>query len=541
MITFIRIVIKTLVITLLLQLCYSQQHQQQQQRQQQQDFPHRIKKLHVRKDIDTGHEVETGKLEDLGGISNFVRWGIARQNEDYKYKLDLNESKKVSYDKFKRLLQCSPTGDIIDHHGTLSLINNLHPLRKEFIENAAAFAENWKKCMQTHDPDFTGSFIRVDWLECTRFTQQLLKGQINMTELTSSNPNVRLIRIINGKPYFDWPWQHSIISNNIQSNVEYFSSVFATIRILLGVLELIKVPDSVFFITAFDFSFLPSNFPMLSLSQAPKLTSSDIAIHWGPMLNDEIIYYERFHSTKKFFHGLNLNSIWWNDIELNLDPDIDKNWVSRKNKAIHIGVLWGTPYSVARQVVLELALKFPTLIDASYSAAINTRLYYPHRTDSAKGYDTDSVEEKFKDFKSKLNLTITEVMSQYKFLVVLSGNSLSGRLATFLRHSGATILLQETDMIYPMLSKLKPWIHYVPLSLTASDLVDKIKFLIQNDNIARTIAHNGYIFGKSYLRIEDYYCHYASILHAFGNVQKEDDYVLKPFENGKYLQEIPQQ
>jgi hypothetical protein len=73
MITFIRIVIKTLVITLLLQLCYSQQHQQQQQRQQQQDFPHRIKKLHVRKDIDTGHEVETGKLEDLGGISNFVR------------------------------------------------------------------------------------------------------------------------------------------------------------------------------------------------------------------------------------------------------------------------------------------------------------------------------------------------------------------------------------------------------------------------------------------------------------------------------------
>lgn len=44
--------------------------------------------------------------------------------------------------------------------------------------------------MQTHDPDFTGAFIRVNWLECTSFTQQLLKGKINMTELTSSNPNV---------------------------------------------------------------------------------------------------------------------------------------------------------------------------------------------------------------------------------------------------------------------------------------------------------------------------------------------------------------
>jgi len=227
-------------------------------------------------------------------------------------------------------------------------------------------------------------------------------------------------------------------------------------------------------------------------------------------------------------------------MELNLDPDIDENWVNRKNKAVHIGMLWGTTYSVARQVVLQLAHKNPTLIDASYSVAVNTRLYYPHTTDSVKGYDTNSVEEEFKDFKSKFNFTITEVMSQYKFLVVLSGNSLSGRLATYLRHSGSVILLQETDMIYPMLSKLKPWIHYVPLSLTASDLVDKIKFLIQNDNIARTIAHNGYIFGKSYLRIEDYYCHYASILHAFGNVQKEDENVLKPFDNGKYLREIPQ-
>jgi hypothetical protein len=85
-----------------------------------------------------------------------------------------------------------------------------------------------------------------------------------------------------------------------------------------------------------------------------------------------------FTAAKKFFHGLNLNSIWWNNIELNLDPDIDKNWASRKNKAIHIGVLWGTPYSVARQVVLELAQKFPALIDASYSAAFNTRQYYPH-------------------------------------------------------------------------------------------------------------------------------------------------------------------
>lgn len=91
MITITQIVIKTLMITLLLQLCYSQKYQQQRQQQQQQDFPHRIKKLHTRKDIDTGYEVETGKLEDLGGISNFVRRGIARQNENYEYKLDLNE------------------------------------------------------------------------------------------------------------------------------------------------------------------------------------------------------------------------------------------------------------------------------------------------------------------------------------------------------------------------------------------------------------------------------------------------------------------
>lgn len=411
-------------------------------------------------------------------------------------------------------------------------------------------SENWKKCIQQHDPDNTGEFYRINWLECTRFTQKLKQGKVNITELTFSNKDVRLIRVIKGKPYFDWPWEHTILlSNKLISNNEYFSSVFATTRILFGVLEMIKaadIGDSVFFIKAFDFPFLTGTFPCLALSQCPKITSSDISIHWGPMLNDEIIYYERYHSSKKFFHGFNTNSAWWEDTELNLDPDITDKWVNRKNKAIHISSLWGTDVSISRQIVLDLSRKFPTYIDASYSQTFNTRVYYPYKTDingNDNGnleYDTDSVEILYKDFKMKMNLTIVEQMSQYKYLVVLAGNSLSGRLASYLKHSGAVILLQETDMVYPFSSKLKPWVHYVPISVSSADLIDKIKYLVKNDDIARTIAHNGYVFGKSFLRMEDFYCHYSSILHAFGKtVEKDDDTVLQPFSNGKYLKEIP--
>ncbi len=54
------------------------------------------------------------------------------------------------------------------------------------------------------------------------------------------------------------------------------------------------------------------------------------------------------------------------------------------------------------------------------------------------------------------------------------------------------------------------------------DLIEKLEWLKANDKLARQIARNGYAFGRSYLRLEDFYCYVGAALHGFANVTKPD-------------------
>ena len=65
--------------------------------------------------------------------------------------------------------------------------------------------------------------------------------------------------------------------------------------------------------------------------------------------------------------------------------------------------------------------------------------------------------------------------------------------------------------------------HYVPLSFTASDIIDKIEFLISNDHVARRIALNARNFGISHLRYEDYLCYVAKALNTVSNITSTTD------------------
>ena len=53
-----------------------------------------------------------------------------------------------------------------------------------------------------------------------------------------------------------------------------------------------------------------------------------------------------------------------------------------------------------------------------------------------------------------------EYMLSYKYLIVIGGIFGADRLNTFLSHSGAVILLQETDFLYHYSAFLEPWVHY---------------------------------------------------------------------------------
>ena len=159
----------------------------------------------------------------------------------------------------------------------------------------------------------------------------------------------------------------------------------------------------------------------------------------------------------------------------------------------------------------------------------NSSRVSPHR-----GRDHDDYLKTIEGQKLKERIDLFDTMQQKKYLVVLSGQSNSGRLLTFLAHSGAVVLLQELDIIYHVQGRLKPWVHYVPLSYTAADLVEKIEWLRHNDDLARQIARNGWAFGRSYLRLEDHFCYAARALEEVGRTGIYAPEALQPF-NPKLL------
>jgi len=73
------------------------------------------------------------------------------------------------------------------------------------------------------------------------------------------------------------------------------------------------------------------------------------------------------------------------------------------------------------------------------------------------------------------------------------------------------------------------WNPCFPLSFTEADIVDKIKWLIAHDHIAKRIAKNTENFSNSYLRLEDYYCYVATALDTITTLEVDSD-VLYSYE-----------
>ena len=85
---------------------------------------------------------------------------------------------------------------------------------------------------------------------------------------------------------------------------------------------------------------------------------------------------------------------------------------------------------------------------------------------------------------------------------------------------------------YYFFNRLRPWVHYVPLSYSMAELPSIVEHLLKHENVAKRLASNSRAFGESYLRLEDYLCHSAAILEGFGNALKDSD-ILQPFNATK--------
>ncbi len=90
-------------------------------------------------------------------------------------------------------------------------------------------------------------------------------------------------------------------------------------------------------------------------------------------------------------------------------------------------------------------------------------------------------------------------------------------------------LLQESEFEYHFSARLKPWVHYVPITYTTADIIEKILWLQQHEHAAYRIAQNAKNFGQSYLRLEDFLCYSATLLKTLSNITSATD-ANEPFD-----------
>ena len=66
---------------------------------------------------------------------------------------------------------------------------------------------------------------------------------------------------------------------------------------------------------------------------------------------------------------------------------------------------------------------------------------------------------------------------------------------------------------------LQPWVHYVPIKPDLSDLLDTIRYLRANDDMAREIGQRGRAFALANFSTEALDCYVADFVHRLAAVQ----------------------
>lgn len=329
----------------------------------------------------------------------------------------------------------------------------------------------------------------------------LKQNPYQKSQFTSSPYQVKLYRIINNELYYDWPW------GQYQSDEPPISMIEPIWAVLKRISD---IGDSVFLMGE-EISFLPFNIPMPAFSNSPKEASSELPWVW-----EKAFKYEK----EKFKNYQNTTNAW----------------SSRIPKAVFYGSL-----TRIRQIFFDVASLRPDLFDAKWVGGIYTVPWNPDSEESRfesndSRFNNDTLKQESAKMgylqnllKNHLSQGVSYDASTYKFTIVLTGaggSATADRLSSLLAHSGSVVLLQEHEFSYTFSKFLIPWVHFVPISYSAADIIEKIEYLLEHDHIAEKIAINSRNFGVSHLRYEDYLCYIAAALNTVSNVTSVTDAII---------------
>eukprot|EP01033_Poteriospumella_lacustris_P005111 gene5111-3651_t len=337
-----------------------------------------------------------------------------------------------------------------------------------------------------------------------------------------------MYRILNGALFEDWPF--GPLTRLDQSAKDYHDGFFQR---HLALIEYISakasdMPNATFFMGT-EQPFLPWNVPFPAFSPTAQLGLGNIPWPWMESIRDA---YNVFFMTRKE----NMMGSGANNETVIEHLTGQRPWAERLPKAAYFG-----SWSPIRQYAFDAATADPDLFDVAFGLSDGDEIFPLNPTlrekritskDAEKFHPTDSAAPAIRSQlpgSAKALLPFAKSRpyfpGHYKYVVVMlamDGEATSGRLAELLAHSGAVILLQESSLRYHFSARLIPWVHYVPLSYSSADLVRKVRWLREHDDLAQQLAANARAFARSYLRIEDYYCYALHAMEAVASGMGDD-------------------
>jgi hypothetical protein len=126
-----------------------------------------------------------------------------------------------------------------------------------------------------------------------------------------------------------------------------------------------------------------------------------------------------------------------------------------------------------RTKAISLSVQFPSLINARY-------------TTLCQCVDCDGIQSQYSQYFAPL-LSIAQHL-QYKYLLLIDGNSAAYSRAYWQLFSNSAIIKQDSDAVQWYSKALRPYVHYIPVRSDLSDLVDVIDWAMQHDDQAKEIS-----------------------------------------------------
>lgn len=88
----------------------------------------------------------------------------------------------------------------------------------------------------------------------------------------------------------------------------------------------------------------------------------------------------------------------------------------------------------------------------------------------------------------------------------------------YLLAGGSLIFKPHSEYFEHFYNELQPNVHYVPVETNLTDLIEKIKWAIENDDEAARIAENGQTFSNEKISPKDIFCYH---MHIFKELSKK--------------------